>query len=602
MKTQSGWRANGNDKMTRAIVFAGSNWQEAAIGHLWGASSPNQAYMILDPASGTDAAGNVTTTGYNDFSHLRWLGAAQGRTPILDASLSGQWYCVEAHMRLNDAGQSNGVFEYWINGAQEAARTGLNWLGSFNAYGINALFLENYINNGSAQAQDRWYDDFVVSTQRIGCDGATEPAPAPVSSVTVTANSSTISVGQTTQAQATARDASGNILSGRTVTWRSSDPSVASVTSSGLVTAIAAGVTSIIATVDGISGSVAVTVPAPQSVASVSVSPSSSSLQVGQTVQLSATMRDASGNVLSGRSVTWTSSNPTIATVSSSGLVTARAAGAAGMTATSEGVSGGATVSVTAPPPPPPPPTGTPTPGSGSTILLDLRQSLQQVSTVEQALGLFGIQDHTAIRGARNSSGWSFTTNADGSGLNALRADWGVSSADQRIMLIHYLPSPKPTELYVQWKGRLGKYPADADANGSDNYYAMWPQTDACKRALFLHANSSNRIDYVWHRSSPEAMKLEIGAANYSRYFNAWSPNAAVGGAPFTTTVYVKAASSSTATNGIVRIWINGSLVVDQTDVPATAEAIDRWQFPDNCVKIPAPQAEYFWDILVWRP
>ena len=72
-------------------------------------------------------------------------------------------------MRLNDAGQSNGTFELWIDGSLDAQRTGLNWVGSYSAYGINALFLENYWNAGSPVAQDRFMDRLVVSTQRIGC-------------------------------------------------------------------------------------------------------------------------------------------------------------------------------------------------------------------------------------------------------------------------------------------------------------------------------------------------------------------------------------------------------------------------------------------------
>src|SRR4029079_7804279 len=64
---------------------------------------------------------------------------------------------------------------------------------------------------------------------------------------------------------------------------------------------------------------------------------------------------ETSNNVLTGRSISWSSSNTSIATVNSSGLVTAVALGSAQINATSEGITGGATVSVVAPPPPPPP-------------------------------------------------------------------------------------------------------------------------------------------------------------------------------------------------------------------------------------------------------
>src|SRR5439155_737007 len=64
-------------------------------------------------------------------------------------------------------------------------------------------------------------------------------------------------------------------------------------------------------------------------VASVSVAPGTASLPVGGTQQLAATLKDASGNVLTGRSIAWTSSNAAVATIGGSGLVTAIAAGSA---------------------------------------------------------------------------------------------------------------------------------------------------------------------------------------------------------------------------------------------------------------------------------
>src|SRR2546427_806309 len=87
-------------------------------------------------------------------------------------------------------------------------------------------------------------------------------------------------------------------------------------------------------------------------VASVTVSPPSASIATGATVQLTATTRDAGGNVLTGRVISWGSSNTTVATVSGSGLVTGVRAGAVTITATSEGKNGTAAVTVAAPPPP----------------------------------------------------------------------------------------------------------------------------------------------------------------------------------------------------------------------------------------------------------
>jgi len=170
--------------------------------------------------------------------------------------------------------------------------------------------------------------------------------PPPVASVAVNPATASVQVGQTAQLTATPQDASGNPLSGRVVTWASSNTAIATVNASGLVSAVAAGSATITATSEGKSGSAAVTVTTVP-VAAVAVTPASPSVQVGQTAQLTATPQDANGNPLSGRTVTWTSSNQAVATVNATGLVTGAAAGAATITATSEGKSGTAAVTVT---------------------------------------------------------------------------------------------------------------------------------------------------------------------------------------------------------------------------------------------------------------
>ena len=172
-------------------------------------------------------------------------------------------------------------------------------------------------------------------------------AIVPVASVTVSPATAVVLVGATVQLTTTLKDAAGNVLSGRSVTWASGTPAVATVSSTGLVTGVAASAATITATSEGQRGTAAVTVNLVP-VASVTVSPASASIRVGQLVQLTATLKDASGTVLSGRVISWVSSAPGVAAVSTGGLVTGVAAGAATITATSEGQSGTTQVSVTA--------------------------------------------------------------------------------------------------------------------------------------------------------------------------------------------------------------------------------------------------------------
>src|SRR6266702_2930952 len=168
-----------------------------------------------------------------------------------------------------------------------------------------------------------------------------------VVTVTVSPAAPSVAVGGTLQLMATPKDGNGNPLTGRTVTWASNAPAVATVSSTGLVTGMAAGAATITATCEKMSGKADATVaaPAPLPVASVSVSPAAPSVPVGGAAQLTATPKDASGYPLSGRTVSWASSAPAVATVGSSGLVTGMAAGTATITATSEGKSGKARAS-----------------------------------------------------------------------------------------------------------------------------------------------------------------------------------------------------------------------------------------------------------------
>src|SRR5438094_582144 len=171
------------------------------------------------------------------------------------------------------------------------------------------------------------------------------PPPA-VASVDVTPPSASVQAGQTVQLTATPKDANGAPLSGRTVTWSSSNTSVATVSNSGLVSGVTPGTATITATSEGKSGTSTITVP-PVPVASVEVTPATASVQAGQTVQLTATPRDANGAPLSGRTVTWSSSTTAVATVSNGGLVSGVTPGSATITATSEGKSGTSSVTVT---------------------------------------------------------------------------------------------------------------------------------------------------------------------------------------------------------------------------------------------------------------
>jgi uncharacterized protein YjdB len=189
-----------------------------------------------------------------------------------------------------------------------------------------------------------------VSATSGGKTGAAEVTvtATPVATVVVTPAQPSILQGRSVALTAQALNANGQPLTGRTVSWSSSTPTIADVTVSGFVTGVSVGSTVIFASIDGVLGWANVTV-VPTPVAAVTVSPATSSVAIGQTVQLTAVTTDASGNTLTGRVVTWSSHQTSIATVTSAGVVTGVSGGTATITATSEGQAGSATVTVGAP-------------------------------------------------------------------------------------------------------------------------------------------------------------------------------------------------------------------------------------------------------------
>ncbi len=171
----------------------------------------------------------------------------------------------------------------------------------------------------------------------------------PTTRVSVAPDSATIRVGDSSRFVARFyRDST--LDSTVAISWSSSDQSIVTISSSGLVRGVKVGSAVLTAANQGTSGSAKITVVAASAapVALVAVSPGSANISTGQSLALQATLRDSANNVLSGRTVTWASSSAAVATVSSSGVVQGVATGTATITATSEGKSGSASVTVAA--------------------------------------------------------------------------------------------------------------------------------------------------------------------------------------------------------------------------------------------------------------
>jgi alpha-tubulin suppressor-like RCC1 family protein len=190
----------------------------------------------------------------------------------------------------------------------------------------------------------------VIDIASCGGDGERTSGPeSPVTSVTVSPGELALVVGESKQLTAVARDQAGHPLDGKSIAWATTEPTIASVSGTGVVRGIGAGSVTITATSEGKSGSTTATVTDPVTVASITVSPVELTLLVGEQQQLTAVVRDQAGNPLQGKSVMWSTTEPAIASVSGTGLltvVTGVGVGSVTITANSEGVNGSASVSV----------------------------------------------------------------------------------------------------------------------------------------------------------------------------------------------------------------------------------------------------------------
>ncbi len=182
----------------------------------------------------------------------------------------------------------------------------------------------------------------------VGPGPGTGNGPATVASVVVTPGNATLaSLGETVQLNASAQDANGTAISGKPFTWSSSDPSTATVSTSGLVSAVANGAATITATTDGVNGLASLTVA--QAASQIVVTPDAARLvTISLTIQLAASASDANGNSIPQQPsvIVWSSSDENVATVSATGLVSAVAPGSVTVTANAGGVSGSATIDV----------------------------------------------------------------------------------------------------------------------------------------------------------------------------------------------------------------------------------------------------------------
>ena len=172
-------------------------------------------------------------------------------------------------------------------------------------------------------------------------------APVPTTVAVTPDTVALTALGQTAQLIAEVRDQVGRVMTDARVSWSSADSTVATVSAAGRVRAVGIGVTAITAMAGEARGTALVTVE--QSAGSVIVTPPADTIAPGDTLRLGAEVYDANGHRVEGAGLTWSSSNASVATVDTTGLVRGIAEGMATITAMAGSASGTSEITVANP-------------------------------------------------------------------------------------------------------------------------------------------------------------------------------------------------------------------------------------------------------------
>lgn len=375
-------------------------------------------------------------------------------------------------------------------------------------------------------------------------------------------------VGEAIQFVATAYDSTGDALRAQAMAWSSTNVAVATVTSTGTATAREPGLAWVAAWAGGKSGTAVIAVDDPANRGgpggdsaviagrTVAVAPARATLASGGTQQLVAVVRDLPGAIIVNAAVAWSSRDTSIATVAATGLVTAVARGVATITASAAGSSASATITVVD--------TGVPLPAAWphappayppvSDQPFDLVTALNWAATPD-ALGLVGIAlDPT---GPLSPAGvLQFTYPAGYAGGSAPSA------------VYHPLANLRQVYAGMWWRTNASWQGHDSEVNkiaflyadgSAGNMYLCFygpPAGPFETRVALQFAGADRRFWLV-----PNAASLAVSRGDWHRL--EW---------------LVRYNTSSSPPNGVVRWWLDGTLVGDYHDVRFPSRPLVEFQ------------------------
>ena len=397
-----------------------------------------------------------------------------------------------------------------------------------------------------------------------------------VGAVTVSPTAISGNIGQTGQFTAAVTDPSGAPLTGQKVSWSSSSNSVVTIDSTGMAKAMGAGSATITAACGGKNGTAAVTVTGGTAgvPATITISPSTANVQIGASQLFTATVKDASGNVLTGQTVTFTSSNTLVGTIGNlSGIVTALGAGSTTVTATDGPLQATASLTVSATQPPPP---GTwANEPSGFTTIAD-----------------WGFD-------ALNLNG--FTTIWNDAGNGSIIADAGAPASPPNVFQIMYpqgfAGGSAPATMYYD-------HPASKEVYTGfwwkpSNPWQNHPSSNVNKILFWYTATSGQSIDIQMYGPAPYHLHVVTEFPSGSIRFQPNVNSTAVTlGQWHKIEWYIKYATTATSGDGIVKWWMDGVLQGSYSNIQTPDDAgFIEWKLSPTWGGIGDTKSEtdYYW-------
>lgn len=301
----------------------------------WGSSATNVATIDVNGLASGVAAGTTTISAT--------LGAVSGSTSltvnaptIVSITVSPDGLTLGTGIK-----QQYTATATYNDGSSQDLASGVTWSSSDNT-------VASIDNNGLATTIAQGTVTITATAGSFSDTATLTVVPASLVSISVTPATPSIAMGTDQQFTATGFFDDGSTQQLTSVTWSSSNVNVASINSSGLATSTGIGTATITATSGSVSGTASLTVTA-ATLVSIAVTPSNSSMAIGTTKQFTATgtFSDSSTQDITA-SVLWSSSDPTVATISNQGLASSVAAGTATITATSGSISGSTGLTVAA--------------------------------------------------------------------------------------------------------------------------------------------------------------------------------------------------------------------------------------------------------------